>query len=198
MALIVKSRRARSSMSDTPNSTTACRPSVWMSLRKVVTSCVWLLASSTATVPCSIPTEIVRLKSFWTSAGCAAVVRSKSRFSRPSRLSRTAPPTHHVSNPASSSRFAIFRTSGGIRSSATEDRPSIHVQHLPRDVSRQGGAQEQNRPGDILGARHAPQRDRLLDPLTPATGIRLGRHLGIDPARRDAIHGDLGGELHRQ
>ncbi len=97
MALIVKSRRARSSISDTPNSTTAWRPSVLMSLRNVVTSCGWLCASKTATVPCSMPTGIVRLKIFCISAGGAAVVKSKSWLSRPSRLSRTAPPTHQVS-----------------------------------------------------------------------------------------------------
>src|SRR6266542_2075321 len=61
-----------------------------MSLRNVVTSCGWLLASRTATVPCSMPTGTVRLKTFWTAAGGAEVVRSKSWFSRPSRLSRIA------------------------------------------------------------------------------------------------------------
>jgi len=40
MALIVKSRRARSSSSDAPNSTTGVPPSVLTSFRKVVTSCI--------------------------------------------------------------------------------------------------------------------------------------------------------------
>src|SRR5437773_2179738 len=101
-------------MSETPNSTTACRPSVLMSRRNVVTSCGRLCASSTATVPCSMPTGTVRLKSLRTSSGGAAVVRSKSWFSSPSRLSRIAPPTHQVSKPESSSFCAIFSTSGGI------------------------------------------------------------------------------------
>src|SRR2546422_3977834 len=101
-------------MSETPNSTTACRPSVRMSRRNVVTSWGWWWRSSTATVPCSIPTGTVWEKSRRTSSGGAAVARSKSWFSRPSRLSRSAPPTHHVSKPASSSRRAISSTSGGI------------------------------------------------------------------------------------
>ncbi len=60
MALIVKSRRARSSSSDAPNSTSACRPSVFTSRRKVVTSCIVPSRSSTPTVPNSMPTGIVR------------------------------------------------------------------------------------------------------------------------------------------
>src|SRR6266550_4417913 len=112
-----------------------------------------------------MPTGIVRLNSFCTSVGGAAVVRSKSWFSTPRRLSRTAPPTHHVSNPASSSRLAILTTSGGMRSSATEDGASVHVQHFARDVPRQRRAQKENRARDVVGARDASQRNRLLDPL---------------------------------
>src|SRR2546423_471328 len=169
-----------------------------MSLRNVVTSCGRLLASSTATVPCSMPTGIVRLNSFCTSAGGAAVVRSKSWFSTPRRLSRTAPPTHHVSNPASSSRLAIVTTSGGMRSSATEDGAPVHIQHFAGDVPRECRAQKQNGARNVVGARDAAQRNRLLDSLAASARVRLRGHLGIDPAECDAIHRDLGGELHRE
>ena len=116
IALIVKSRRARSSSSEAPNSTTACRPSVRTSWRKVVTSCMRPCRSSTPMVPNCSPTGIVRLKRRFTSVGVAAVARSQSRCGRPSNASRTAPPTHQVSKPARSSVAAISRTSfGGSR-----------------------------------------------------------------------------------
>ena len=60
---MVKSRRARSSSSETPYSTTACRPSVSTSRRKVVTSCSCRCRSSTPTVPYRTPTGTVRGKS---------------------------------------------------------------------------------------------------------------------------------------
>src|SRR6185503_3512096 len=181
MELIVKSRRARSSISDTPNSTVACRPSVLMSLRKVVTSCGVFCVSSTATVPCSIPTGTVRLNSFWTSAGGAAVVRSKSLCGAPSSASRIAPPTHHVSYPASSSFLAMFNTSRGISRRdgklPTEHRAPVHIQDLSRDVAGEGRAEEHDRTRNVVGAGHTTERNGLGD------GVVQGRarHLRVDP-----------------
>src|SRR5258708_9886718 len=211
MALIVKSRRARSSMRDTPNCTTAWRPSVTMSLRNVVTSWGRPSLSSTATVPCSRPTGTVRLNSRRTSSGGAAVVRSKSWFCNCSKASRIAPPTHHVSYPACSSRAAIRSTSGGTPSrsgnvtgprgrrprrsvSATQHTPAVDVENLPGDVPCQPRAKKHDRAGDIPGARHTGERNRLLDLLSPAPPVprvRLRRHLGIDPPRRHRVHGDV-------
>ena len=79
IALIVKSRRARSSSSEAPNSTTACRPSVCTSRRKVVTSCRRPCRSSTPIVPNCSPTGIVRRKVRLTCGGVADVARSQSR-----------------------------------------------------------------------------------------------------------------------
>ncbi len=113
MALMVKSRRARSSSSEAPNSTTAWRPSVWTSRRKVVTS--WKrCAVRTATVPNRSPTGTVCLNRRWTASGVAAVATSKSVLGSPSSVSRIAPPTHQASNPASSSVRAIWSTSAGM------------------------------------------------------------------------------------
>src|SRR6266540_3286940 len=190
-----------------------------MSLRNVVTSCGRLSLSSTATVPCSIPTGTVRLNSLRTTSGGAAVVRSKSWFSRPSRLSRIAPPTHQVSKPASSSFRAILSTASGMgrRSgkfilcgfriadvglriggaaaesaihnpqsaieSSTQHAPPVHVQHLPRHVSRERRAQEHDRPRYVFGAGDPSERDRALDlppPPSPVPPIGLCRHLRID------------------
>src|ERR1017187_386051 len=110
---MVKSRRARSSSSDTPNSTTACLPSDRTSRLNVVTSWSTLSSSRTPIVPCSMPTGTVRRKSLSTTSGAAAVARSTSCWTFPSNSSRTAPPTHHVSWPASSSRRRIARTGAG-------------------------------------------------------------------------------------
>src|SRR5258707_7204347 len=161
MELVVKSRRARSSISETPNSTPACLPSVLISLRKVVTSCGLFCVSSTATVPCSMPTGTVRLKSFWTSGGGAAVVRSKSLWGLASSASRIAPPTHHVSYPASSSFLAMFNTSRGISRRGgklpTEHRAPVHIQDLSPDVAGEGGA-EGNTWGPAVGGGPPPPR----------------------------------------
>src|SRR6266566_2707608 len=182
-----------------------------MSRRNVVTSWARLSRSSTTTVPCSIPTGTVRLNRRRTASGGAAVVRSKSWFSSPSRLSRMAPPTHQVSKPASSSVRATRSTSAGmgkrsgnvIRSgvgSPAQHTPSVHVEDLARDVPRQIGAEKHDRAGDVLGARDPPQRDRVLDlppPLSRVAPVRLRRHLRLDPSGRHAIHVDLTrGELH--
>src|SRR5918994_4586056 len=118
MALIVKSRRARSSSSETPYSTTACRPSVTTSRRKVVTSCSARCRSSTPTVPYLIPTATVRGKSRCTSSGVADVAISKSDCWYPSRMSRRLPPTHQASYPAPSSTRAICRIESGISRTA--------------------------------------------------------------------------------
>src|SRR6185437_8156994 len=48
-----------------------------------------------------------------TSAGVADVARSQSRWGWPRSASRIAPPTHHASWPARSSRSAISSTRGG-------------------------------------------------------------------------------------
>src|SRR5437870_5450386 len=76
-----------------------------------------------------MPTGTVRLNTFCTSGGGAAVVRSKSWFGTPRRLSRIAPPTHHVSKPASSSFLAILRTSAGIGSVAGNDMDQFAPRH---------------------------------------------------------------------
>ncbi len=112
IALMVKSRRARSSSRLAPNSTSACRPSVRTSRRKVVTSCATPASSRMLTVPNRMPTGMVRRlpKSAWTSSGRAEVARSQSRGCPPRRESRMAPPTHHASNPARSRRSAMSRT----------------------------------------------------------------------------------------
>src|ERR1700704_6589903 len=170
-----------------------------MSLRNVVTSCGWFCVSRTATVPCSIPTGTVRLKRFWTAAGGAAVVRSKSLCGCVSSVSRIAPPTHQVSYPASSSFLAMLRTSRGMSSRAgklpTEHRTPIHIQDLARNVPGERGAEEHNRARDCLGAGPPAEGDRLLDGAPPATRVGLRRHLRIHPPWRDAIHRDARGQL---
>src|SRR5665647_2506312 len=95
-----------------------------------MTSC----SSRTPTVPKSIPTGTVRAKRFLTCFGRAAVARSQSRWGCPSIASRTAPPTHHVSNPAFSSVLAILRTAGGglsleINSAVPEHRAQLVGAH---------------------------------------------------------------------
>lgn len=116
IALRVKSRRARSSSREAPNSTIACLPSVLTSRRNVVTSCMRPVSSNTPTVPKSTPTGTVRRKIFCTCWGVAAVARSQSRWGCPNKASRTAPPTHQVSKPAPSSRRTSATTGwGGVR-----------------------------------------------------------------------------------
>ena len=114
IALMVKSRRARSSSRLAPNSTTACRPSVCTSRRNVVTSCATPPSSSTATVPNSMPTGTVRRrpKIAITCSGVAGVAISQSSGLPPRNASRIAPPTHHASKPASSRRRAMSSTLG--------------------------------------------------------------------------------------
>src|SRR5258706_8551134 len=191
MELIVKSRRARSSISETPNSTTACLPSVLISLRKVVTSCGLFCVSSTATVPCSMPTGTVRLKSFWTSGGGAAVVRSKSLWGLASSASRIAPPTHHVSYPASSSFLAMFNTSRGISRRGgklpTEHRAPVHIQDLSRDVAGERRTKKNDGTRDVVGAGHPAEGDPFPDGGI-ASPRRL-RHLPVHPPRRPPVHG---------
>src|SRR5215213_6869867 len=117
MALMVKSRRARSSSRETPYWTTACRPSVETSRRKVVTSCSPRSRSSTPTVPYLTPTATVRGKSRCTSSGVADVAISKSDCGCPRSWSRRLPPTHQASNPACSRLRAMCRMGSGISSS---------------------------------------------------------------------------------
>src|SRR5260370_5582268 len=178
-----------------------------MSLRNVVTSCGRFAASRTATVPCSTPTGTVRLNSRWTSWGGAAVVRSKSWFSTPSKLSRIAPPTHHVSKPACSSRLAILSTSSGIgrwlgnsirEGSPAQHTPAVHIQDFAGDIPRQVRAQEDDRSGNVVGTGHTSKWNRARDcplPLSRFPLIRLLRHLGIYPSRRHAVDGDTRREL---
>ena len=68
MALIVKSRRAASARQSSVNATTACRPSVSTSRRRVVTSKPRPSATA-VTVPCAIPVGTARI-----SAACSASV----------------------------------------------------------------------------------------------------------------------------
>src|SRR5712692_4198227 len=178
-----------------------------MSLRNVVTSCERFAAARAETVPCSTPTGTVRLNSRWTSWGGAAVVRSRSWFSTPSRLSRIAPPTHHVSKPACSSRLAILSTSSGIgrrlgnsirEDSPAQHTPAVHIEDFAGDVPRQVRAQEDDRSGNIVGTGHTSEWNRALDcalPLSRFPLIRLLRHLGIDPSRGHAVDRDPRREL---
>src|SRR5512143_2630154 len=181
---MVKSRRARSSVSETPNSTRAWRPSVCTSRRNVVTSCGRLCVSSTATVPCSMPTGTVRRNSRCTTSGTAAVVRSKSWFSRPSRVSRTAPPTHQVSYPSSSRRRAMRRTSCGmwsdsgkligerkagssrLRHNASTVPPAALCSVLPESPTQHTPpVHVEDLTRDVTGERGAEKHDRPRDVL---------------------------------
>src|SRR5512144_1327344 len=183
---MVKSRRARSSVSETPNSTRAWRPSVCTSRRNVVTSCGRLCVSSTATVPCSMPTGTVRRNNRCTTSGTAAVVRSKSWFSRPSRVSRTAPPTHQVSYPSSSRRRAMRSTSCGmwsvsgkligergagssrLRHNASTVPPAATAPRSPllrSPTQHTPAVHVEDLPGDVTGQRGAEKHDRPCDVL---------------------------------
>src|SRR2546428_5981003 len=174
-----------------------------MSLRNVVTSCGVLRWSSTATVPCSIPTGTVRLNRRRTWSGGAAVVRSKSWFSRPSKLSRIAPPTHQVSNPASSRRFAMLSTSGGIgrragnviergtrnaeRGTSMESRPAprgtrcCSAFRLPRSAFR--SATQHRSPVDVQDLARDVAREVGAEKHNRARDLLRGG----DPPQRDAL-----------
>ena len=114
MALIVKSRLFKSSLSDAVNSTfSGCLLSLYSpSILKVVTSYP-SLPIITVTVPCSIPVSTVRRNMRLTSSGLADVVMSQSSGTRPITLSRTQPPTAYASYPSSANLLIICRTSSG-------------------------------------------------------------------------------------
>src|SRR2546425_1150377 len=199
MALMVKSRRARSSINDTPNSTTACRPSVLMSLRNVVTSCWRFCWSSTPTVPCSMPTGTVRLNRRRTSSGGAAS-SSRSRDSRPSTGCRGSPPRRTRSRsprlPAVSRSAAPRRGSAAGRGSprptlSLEDHGGggdagavreahVQVRHPPhpRPLRRRPAQREPGRAAVPALHFHLQKRH----PLAPSRPQRLeARFLGGEP-----------------
>ena len=101
IALTVKSRRARSPSRVSPNATTGLRLCwAYASERKVVTSMTQLVSPSRTLAP-MVPNSrpivhtvgVNRRSSASTSSGRAEVVKSRSCCSRPSRASRTLPPT---------------------------------------------------------------------------------------------------------
>ena len=65
-------------------------------------------------VPCFIPIGIVHGNMLIISSGFALVVRSQSKISCLSRLSRMEPPTANASNPFSFNNLKIYLTSSGI------------------------------------------------------------------------------------
>src|SRR5690606_22606164 len=80
-----------------------------------------------------MPIGTVRRKRRRTSCGRARVARSQSSAGRPRTASRTAPPTAHVSYPASSRRRAISRTArGGFSSIRLRARSRPHP--LPAEL----------------------------------------------------------------
>ena len=139
-----------------------------------------LLTSSTPMVPNSIPTGTVRLNSFLTSSGLAAVARSQSRCGWPSSASRTAPPTHHVSKPASSSRSAMRRTVAGGLTGCTVSNFSgfdplalMSRTFLLSVVVHAGAEREHEIDAGLLGAPR-PTKDGAQSP--PAFGRRRDSH----------------------
>ncbi len=135
IALTVKSRRARSPSSESPNVTAGLRvaPS-YSSARYVVTS-TWRSPRITPMVPNSRPMSHVLpphlRSSLSVSSGRADVAKSKSALDRPRNASRTGPPTSANSYPASSKTRARSRTSGG----SAGHRASARA----RSVARVGG-----------------------------------------------------------
>ena len=130
--------------------------------------------SKTPTVPYLTPTATVRLKSRCTCSGVAEVARSKSFCSPPSSESRTAPPTHHASWPASSRRRAIAITSSGMgmRAGSTIRPPSRRRTAIRRNGSRpvpstpatvRAGRRRWHRPAGA--ARRPPRTRRSAEPL---------------------------------
>src|SRR5207245_7287718 len=81
-----------------------------------------------------------------------------------------------IRNPQSAIESSIRNPQSAIESSA-QHTPAVHVEDLSGDVPRQVGAQEHDRSRDVLGARHAAQRDRPLDLAPPASRLPLIRPL---------------------
>src|SRR5690349_15986457 len=103
---------------------------------------------------------------------CSTLRPSRSRIS----ASRTAPPTYHASCPAPLSFAAMSCTAAGTfvsaKRSATQHAAAVHVENLTRDLARERRAQKEDRPGDVVRRRHAPERDARLDARAPAIGER--------------------------
>ena len=93
---MVKSRRAASARQSSEKATVARRPSVETSERKVVISTGWPSATAVM-VPWAMPVGTALMRAFssraTTSSGSKRVAKSRSLTGRPSRSSRTAPPT---------------------------------------------------------------------------------------------------------
>ena len=98
MALTVKSRRVRSSVSEAVNVTCAgWRWSVYAPSRRNVVVSTFPAGQHTVTVPCFSPVGTAfSPKTAIVSSGKAEVVTSQSPGTRPSRLSRTQPPTQYA------------------------------------------------------------------------------------------------------
>ena len=126
---MVKSRRAASSSTLSEKATTARRPSVFTSRRKVVISC-GAPPLTTVMVPWSIPVGIAlrpaACASSITRSGCASVAMSISETGAPSSAFRTQPPTNSACAPAPVRVAQTFCVAG------SETQPSeICVIHSP-------------------------------------------------------------------
>src|SRR5579863_6205750 len=86
-------------------------------------------------------------------------------------------------------RCASWRLDARPVALADQHRPAIYIHHFAGDEAGQGRAQEQHRPGDFRRCTHAAYRNAGCD-LRPQFSIveRGGRHIGLYPARRNAVH----------
>ncbi len=136
---MVKSRRAASASQSRPKVTTACRPSVSMSARKVVTSNERPLRTA-VTVPCSMPVGTALNPAASTrrivSSGSVVVAMSMSETGSPSSVLRTAPPATRASSPPSDSAL-----SSRCRSpSASQSEPATETGSLIGRAARRSSA----------------------------------------------------------
>ena len=107
--------------------------------------------------------------------GRALVAKSQSSAGRPSSMSRIAPPTIQVSNPASSSVRQIQRTwSGGDTS-----------KFIRRVIGQQGG-------GPRCGSPSGPFRKMAVDTLTDGVSDREVQFLRTG----NSLGGNYEGEIH--
>src|SRR5271157_3115157 len=92
---------------------------------------------------------------------------------------------------------SLFSRAGPSRSAA-EHRATIDVEDFAGNVPRPIGAEEHDGIGYVISQRNTLQRNRLLDfvLVSVGTGPEDGIvQLGVNPARRDAIHADVGRQL---
>ena len=149
-------------------------------------------------MPYLTPTATVRWKSRCTCSGVAEVARSKSFCASPSSASRTAPPTHHASWPASSRRRAMSITSSGMGMRVGQH----HQASIPAPNGKPGGmAHHQFHPRLRRRARAGGDGAGLQEPRA-APLVRVDRqHLALEAARgqHDRLSGlepALGGAGH--